>query len=51
MNRGVEIDSAVADGERSGDPAAGDVRHRGADGRDEHSRGQLTCARPNWTIP
>ena len=38
MNRGVEIDSAVADGDARGDPAAGDVRHRGADGGDEHAR-------------
>ena len=41
MNRGVEIDSAVADGDARGDPAAGDVRHRGADGGDEH-RGRGT---------
>ena len=39
MNRGVEIDSAVADGDAQRDPAAGDVRHRGADGGDEHPRG------------
>ena len=42
MNRGVEIDSAVADGARIGDPAAGHVRHRGADGGDEHPRRKLT---------
>jgi dihydroorotase len=37
MNRGVEIDSAIADGEAFGDPAAGDLWHRGADGGDEHA--------------
>ena len=41
MNRGVEIDSAVADGAQCGDPAAGDLRHRGAHGGDEHRGGQL----------
>ena len=44
MNRGVEIDSAVADGGAVGDPAAGDVRHRGAHGGDEHHRGRTECA-------
>jgi hypothetical protein len=38
INRGVEIDSPVADG-RKRDPAAGHVRHRGAHGGDEHRRG------------
>ena len=38
MNRGVEIDSAVADGEQQRDPAAGDLRHRRAHGGDEHPR-------------
>jgi aspartate carbamoyltransferase catalytic subunit len=42
MNRGVEIDSAVADGPQSVILAAGDLRHRRADGGDEHPRGQLT---------
>ena len=37
MNRGVEIDSAVADGRAVGDPAAGHLRHRGAHGGDEHA--------------
>ena len=41
MNRGVEIDSSVADGAALGDPAAGDVRHRGAHGGDEHRGGEL----------
>ncbi len=36
MNRGVEIDSQVADGPQIGDPEAGDLRHRGAHGGDEH---------------
>jgi hypothetical protein len=45
MNRGVEIDSAVADGNAGGDPAPGHLRHRRAHGGDEHagqplSRGQ-----------
>ena len=34
MNRGVEIDSPVADGAPERDPAAGDLRHRGAHGGD-----------------
>jgi aspartate carbamoyltransferase catalytic subunit len=37
INRGVEIDSAVVDGQAKCDPAAGDVWHRGAHGGDEHS--------------
>ena len=44
MNRGVEIDSAVADGEHLGDPAAGDLRHRGAHGGDEHPGGRRPVA-------
>jgi hypothetical protein len=42
MNRGVEIDSAVADGGAGGDPAAGHLRHRRAHGGDEHAGGELT---------
>ena len=38
MNRGVEIDSRVADGTASRDPAAGDLRHRGAHGGDVDRR-------------
>jgi hypothetical protein len=39
INRGVEIDSAVADGSAQRDPAAGHLRHRGAHGRDvDHCR-------------
>ena len=41
MNRGIEIDSSVADGAAVGDPAAGDVRHRGADGGDVHPGGGI----------
>ena len=41
INRGVEIDSAVADGAPERDPAAGDLRHRGAHGGDvDHRRQQ-----------
>ena len=40
INRGVEIDSAVADGSAQRDPAAGDLRHRGAHGGDVDHRGQ-----------
>ena len=50
MNRGVEIDSSVADGDRTGDPAAGHFRHRGAHGGDEHVGGKLTSNRMNIEI-
>jgi aspartate carbamoyltransferase catalytic subunit len=43
MNRGVEIDSAVADGMPVRDPAPGHLRHRRAHGGDEHAR-----QRANW---
>ena len=41
MNRGVEIDSTRRRRPALGDPAAGDLRHRGAHGGDEHRGGQL----------
>jgi hypothetical protein len=34
INRGIELDSEVADGPALGDPAAGQLRHRGAHGGD-----------------
>ena len=45
INRGVEIDSAVADGSAERHPAAGHLRHRGAHGGDvDHRRQQRLSA-------
>ena len=56
MNRGVEIDSRGRRRRALGDPAAGDVRHRGAHGGDEHPRGPAEHddrdrATAAWSIP
>ena len=51
MNRGVEIDSAVADGGQSVILPASHLRHRGAHGGDEHVGGGMEHENPHSKRP